>query len=175
MEYLTKQRFIEKVNSLKLANPEHWGNEVGKPGQPKAIDRWEYHEKVVELLKEIKPKNVVEVGSMDIFLTDYSESIDYHLPEWNWRLTYKPTYNYDLTKMPWSILGDKKYDVFVALRVFHHMGDEAKYLKEMERVSNHIILALTKESADRYEKVRKADKSYYFPNTDTTVLYYEKN
>lgn len=175
MEYLTKEKFLERVEYLKSVNPEHWGNEDGQPGRPKSTDRWEYHKKAIELLKEINPKNVVEVGSMDIFLTDCSESIDYHLPEWGWRLTYKPTYNYDLTKTPWSIIGDKKYDVFVALRVFHHMGDEEKYLKEMQRISNYIILALTKESAERYEKIKKANKSYYFPNTDTTILYYEKN
>ncbi len=175
MEYLTKEKFLKRVNYLKEFNPEHWGHNENKPGQPKATDRWDYHKKAVDLLKEINPKTVVEVGSMDIFLTDISESIDYNLPEWNWRLTYKPTYNYDLTKLPWTILKDKHYDVFVALRVFHHFGDEEKYFKEMKRVSNHIILALTKDSADRYEKIKKATKSYYFPNTDTTVLYYGKN
>lgn len=175
MEYLTKKFFLEKVNALKISNPEHWGTTEWHPGQPKATDRWDYHNAAIDILKKIKPKSILEAGTMNILLTNISDTIDLDMPDWGWRLTYEPTYNYDLTKIPWSCLKDKQYDVFVALRVFHHMGDEAKYLKEMERVSNHIILALTKESADRYEKIRKADKSYYFPNTDTTVLYYEKN
>lgn len=175
MEYLTKEKFLERVEYLKGINPEHWGHYEWKPGQPKATDRWDYHKKAVELLKEINPKSVLESGSMDIFLTNQSDSIDLDMPDWGWRLTYTPTYTYDLTKTPWSVLSDKHYDVFVALRVFHHLGDEEKYFKEMKRVSNHIILALTKDSADRYEKIKKATKSYYFPNTDTTVLYYGKN
>jgi hypothetical protein len=173
MEYLTRELFLEKVNSLKLSNPEHWGHYEWKPAQPKSIDRWNYHEKAVEILKEINPKTILEAGSMGIFLTNESDSIDLDMPEWGWRLTYKPTYTYDLTKMPWKPIKDKQYDVFVALRVFHHMYDEARYLKEMERISNKIILALTSASAERYEKIRKADKSYYFEDTDTIVLFYE--
>ena len=174
MEYLTKEKFLERVEYLKGINPEHWGHYEWKPGQPKSTDRWDYHKKAVELLKEINPKSVLEAGSMNIFLTNQSDSIDLDMPDWGWRLTYKPTYNYDLTKTPWKPIKDKQYDVFVALRVFHHMYDEARYLKEMERISNKIILALTSASADRYEKVRKANKGYWFPNTDTVLLMYEQ-
>jgi hypothetical protein len=173
MKFLTKKKFLKQVNELKLKNPGHWGHVIRKLGQPIAVERWAYHKKAVELLKEIKPKTILEAGSMNIFLTNKSDSIDLDVPDWGWKLTYEPTYNYDLTKIPWKPIKDKQYDVFVALRVFHHMEDEEKYLKEMERVSNKIILALTSVSADRYEKVRKADKSYYFPETDTMVLFYE--
>jgi len=172
MKYLTKNRFLKKVEALKVSNPEHWGNINKVPGQPVATERWSYHQKAISLLKLIEPKTVLEAGSMGIFLTKSSDSIDLDIPDWGWRLTYEPTYNYDLTQIPWKPIKDKQYDVFVALRVFHHMKDEAKYLKEMERISNHIILALDATSADRYITVKKPDLIYFFVDTGTFILYY---
>ena len=172
MEYLTESEFYRKLNEEKHLNPEHWGRELGEPGRPKSTERWSYHKKAVELLKELRPKSILEAGSMGIFLTDKSDSIDLDMPEWGWRLSYKPTYDYDLTKMPWSVIKDKQYDVFVALRLFHHMEDEAKYLKEMERISNKTILALTSHSANRYELVKKTSLRFDFLDTDTSILFY---
>lgn len=173
MNYLTKKKFLEKVNLLKLANPEHWGNEEGETGRPKSTDRWDYHKKAVEILKTLNPKSVLEAGSMGILLTSISDTIDFDLPDDGWRLTYKPTYNYDLTGIPWKPIKDKQYDVFVALRVFHHMKSEKSFFKEMARISNNVILALTPESAYRYEHFLKADLLFYFGNTNTVLLVYK--
>lgn len=172
MEYLTESKFLQQLNKEKHLNPEHWGKELNEPGRPKSTDRWNYHKKAVELLKELRPKSVLEAGSMGIFLTDKSDSIDLDIPEWGWRLSYEPTYNYDLTELPWKPIADKQYDVFVALRLFHHFENERAYLKEMERISNKIILVLTTASAFNYELVRKADLKYYFPETDSCLLFY---
>lgn len=174
MKYLTKELFLKKVNELKEQNPEHWGNEEYRPGQPKSTDRWSYHEKAVEILKKINPKTILEAGSMGIFLTDDSDSIDLDMPEWGWRLGYVPTYNHDLRNVPWAGIKDKQYDVFVALRVLHHMveGDEGRLLKEMERIANHIILAFPQYASDSYEKIKTPNEKYQFNDTDTTVIYY---
>ena len=172
MRYLTKKLFLSKVRQLKEKNPEHWGHNVYRPSQPKSVDRWSYHEKAVEILEKIHPKTVLEAGSMGIFLTNMSDSIDLDMPEWSWRLTYDPTYNYDLRNVPWPIR-DKQYDVFVALRVFHHMEDQEKFLKEMERISNHIILAFPQYTSDVYERIKTPTEKYHFDDTDTTVIYYK--
>lgn len=172
MEYLTKESFLKQVEELKALNPEHWGTTEWKPGQPKATDRWSYHEKAVKLLEQLQPTSILEAGSMGIELSEESDTIDLDMPDWNWRLSYKPTYNYDLTKMPWEVIKDKQYDVFVALRVFHHMEDEANYLKEMDRIANKTILVLNTASADRYEKVRKANIRMDFADTDSSLLFY---
>lgn len=172
MKYLTKEQFLERVEQLKNLVPTHWDNKIYKPNQPKSIDRWSYHEKAVEILKKINPKNILEAGSLGIFLTDESDSIDLDMPEWGWKLTYAPTYYHDLRIIPWADIKDKQYEVFVALRVFHHMKDEEKYLKEMERISDHIILAFPQYASDIYEKIRKPVEKYHFDDTDTTVIYY---
>lgn len=173
MEYLTKDKFLEKVNLLKEINPEHWGHTERIVAQPISIERWDYHEKAIEIIKSIKPKSILEAGSMGIELSKDSDTIDFDLPEFGWRLTYSPTYIHDLRIVPWDKIKDKQYDIFVALRVFHHMDSQYKYLKEMNRISKHIILALTNDSANKYELIKKADKRYNFNNTDTAILYYK--
>jgi hypothetical protein len=172
MKYLTHESFLEQVEYLKKQNPTHWGHTEYKPSQPRSIDRWSYHKKAIEILKKIQPKSVLEAGSMGIFLTDSSDSIDLDIPEWGWRLSYTPTYNHDLTHIPWAGITDKQYDVFVALRVFHHMEDQERFLKEMERISDHIILAFPQYASDVYESIKTPTEKYHFDDTDTTVIYY---
>lgn len=171
MEYLNKEKFLEKIENLKKINPEHWGHIEKRPGQPVATERWSYHEKSIELLKSMNPSSILEAGSMDITLANESDTIDLDMPELGWRLTYNPTYYHDLTFLPWPIK-DKQYDVFVALRVFHHMENEENFLKEMERISNHIILAFPESTAAKYEKIRVPSQKFHFDDTDTTILVY---
>jgi hypothetical protein len=174
MKYLTRRKFVEQVTALKSINPDHWGNEARMPGQPVALERWSYHQKTIEILKSLDPANVLEAGTMGIQVAEESDTIDLDMPEWGWRLTYSPTYNHDLRLITWPIK-TKSYEVFVALRVFHHLDNEAACLTEMERIAHHIILAQPEDSARRYEAIRQPDHRYHFDDTDTTILVYHNH
>lgn len=174
MTYLTRQQFVELVSALKQINPDHWGNDIGKPGQPASLDRWSYHRKTIEILKSLNPTKVLEAGTMGIPVVQGSDTIDLDLPDYGWRLTYAPSYNHDLSVIPWPI-ETKSYDVFIALRVFHHLDNEAACLHEMERIAQHIILAQPEDSARRYEAIRQPDHKYHFTDTDTTILVYHNH
>lgn len=49
---------------------------------------------------------------------------------------------HDAGKMPWPI-GDKRYDLFVALQVFEHLkGEQVAAFAEVRRVARHAIISL---------------------------------
>lgn len=171
MNYLTKEEFLNQIHILSLSNPNHWGRQETAQGKPSALDRWSYHQKAIEILKSLRPASILEAGTLGIKVVRESDTIDLDLPDDGWRLTYVPTYRHDLRVIPWPI-EDQSYDVFLALRVFHHLADQAACLEEMERVAKRIILALPLDSAKRYEAIRKPEETHHFDDTDTTILVY---
>lgn len=169
-EFLTESSYFDKVNVLKEGNPEHWVTNKNKDDFNK---RFEYHKKATDLLQKLNSKSVLEAGTMGVSLWSGSDTIDYDLPKSGWKLSYTPTYNHNLKELPWPIK-DKQYDVFVALRVFHHFGENvSKYFKEMQRISKHIILALPKKTADKYKEILAPKFEYICENSDTVILYYD--
>jgi hypothetical protein len=171
--YLTESEYFQKIEEHKKINPEHW---LTNKNQDTYKTRWEYHNKTIELLKEINPSNILEAGTMGIICNSTSDTIDLDLPNSGWRLTYKPTYNHDLRIFPWSTIKDKQYDCFVALRVFHHMKtDQEKYLNEMFRISNNVILALPQSVTNIYKNICLPTKEIKSINSDTTIIFYDKN
>jgi hypothetical protein len=49
---------------------------------------------------------------------------------------------HDATKVPWPV-GEKRYDLFVALQVFEHLGDgQSAAFAEVRRVARHAIISL---------------------------------
>jgi hypothetical protein len=49
---------------------------------------------------------------------------------------------HDATKTPWPV-GDKQYDLFVALQVFEHLGDQqATAFREVRRVARNAVISL---------------------------------
>ena len=136
--------------------------------------RWEYHAKAIGLLEPIDYNTVLEAGTMGVRLCDCSDTIEYDIPELKFDLYFEPTYNHDLKSLPWCV-GDKQYDVFIALRVFHHnkLRDKPQeYLKEMKRISNHILLALPKKMAEIYKLISKPTQEIRCRRGDTVILYY---
>ena len=163
-KFLTKEQFIIIADGHKNRGDVHWQTNVDN-------HRWEYHEKTVDLLKTIDFNSVLEAGTMNIKIYEDSDTIDYNLPSQGWYLYYTPTYNHDLRQIPWC---DKKYDIFIALRVFHHLLDKPQdYFNEMKRISNHIILALPKNVASVYKKIQTPTLEILCYQTDTSIIYYK--
>jgi hypothetical protein len=138
--------------------------------------RWEYHNKTIELLNTIEQvRTILEAGTMGVKIWKHSDTIDLDLPP-NWPLYYTPTFNYDLNKTPWSCIAikeDSKYDVFIALRVFHQLNNKhQEYFNEMKRIANHIILALPESIAKCYKDIQQPLQEIKCQGIDTIVLLY---
>lgn len=141
MNYLTKEKYIELTKGYLSKNWE------------RARQRWPYHKFVRDMLIRINPDIILEAGSMGVKLCEQSETIDYS--ESGWEKFYTPTYDHDLRELPWPV---GKYDVFVALRVFHHLIDKpGDYIHEMQRISKMAIIALNEPAYKIYNKARKPD------------------
>jgi hypothetical protein len=161
--FLDEETYFNMVDKLKEENAKHWRSKV---------ERWEYHKKFVELLRKLNTTSVLEAGTMGISILNTSDTIDYDMPQSGWKLSYKPTFHHNLKTLPWPIK-DKQYDVFIALRVFHHFhGNQEIYFNEMKRISNHIILAFPKKIAELYKKIQNPDYQYECKGINTSILYY---
>ena len=163
--FLDEKTYYELINEFKGENPQHW--------KTRGV-RWEYHEKCVELLSSLNTASVLEAGTMGISILKSSDTIDFDLPKSGWKLCYEPTYHHDLKSLPWPIK-DEQYDVFIALRVFHHFGNAQLYFNEMRRISKGIIQALPKGVAARYKNILSPDYEYVCKGMDTTLLYWDLN
>ena len=111
INFLTKEKYMSLVKQYEGG---HW--------TPATIDqRWEYHSRVIELVKSLnisRSASILEMGTMGISCVENSDTIDY-LDRWDFP-GKKPTYIHDARLVPWPIV-DKKYEVFIALRVFQHL------------------------------------------------------
>jgi len=160
--YLNKDTYFDLAEKFKGINFQHW--------KTSAV-RWEYHEQCVRLLKQLNFKSILEAGTMGISLLNTSDTIDYDLPKAQWKLCYTPTYHHNLKTLPWPIK-DKQYDIFAALRVFHHFGNSKLYFDEMKRISKNIILALPNRVAESYKKLLAPDYQFVCKDTDTIILHW---
>lgn len=158
MKYLTKKEFLSKAK--KHVSKKHWKT---------AELRWEYHQKVISTLKGMIINSILEAGTMGANLNPNSDTIDLDLPTKGWELSYKPTYIHDLDKVPYPI--HKKYDVFIALRVHHHLFTDVKDLfSEMQRIANNIIIAVPSKTAKLYINVKNPKRIIKCKKTDTIIL-----
>ena len=149
--------------------------------------RWEYHSRVVELIKFLNissPSNVLEMGTMGVSCVDGSDTIDY-MERWNFP-GKKPTYIHDARVTPWPIK-DKQYDLFVALRVFQHLTPfQREATIEAMRIARKVIVAVP----DVYKNKELPDAkgitymdfvgfldgihpNLYFPTQDEIVYYWD--
>jgi len=129
--YLTKDEYLFITKKLE---GDHW--------EPNNIERrWDYHSRVIELIKAINISNssdVLEMGTMGVNCVKDSDTIDY-LERWDYK-GKQPTYMHDARIIPWPI-NDKQYEVFIALRVFQHLTPNQKdCLKEAIRVAKKVII-----------------------------------
>lgn len=133
IDYLSKDEYINRVTDLEGG---HWTKET--------IDmRWDYHYRIIELIKAARikdSKKVLEMGTMGVSCVKGSDTIDY---EERWDFEGKnPTYVHDARITPWPI-ENKKYDVFVALRVFQHLvPTQPQAIKEAFRIAKKVVLII---------------------------------
>lgn len=133
-EYLTQDDYLATINKSKKG---HWSS-----GEA----RWSYHAGAVEIARMVAPSApgaVLEMGTMGVSIVKNSDTIDY-AEKWNFK-GFNPTYLHDARVMPWPI-ADKAYELFIALRVFHHlMPVQRECFAEAKRIARNIII-VTPES-----------------------------
>lgn len=131
MKFITRQEFFDKIDiqSKGSTNDMHWKK-----------SRWEYHSVASAILQLVAPDSVLELGTMGIKLSESSDDMDFPVTDF-WPVN-SPTYLHNAKVTPWPIC-DKSYDVFVALRVFHHLYPVQKQcFDEAKRISRGVLLSL---------------------------------
>lgn len=105
-------------------------------------DRWIYYSRIINLLEKenIDPKKVLEAGPFGAPVINGCDTIDFYSYWYYPKMS--PTYTHDLRDLPWSI-PTKKYDWFIALRVFQHLNPvQEECVLESLRISKNIILVI---------------------------------
>ena len=137
--YLTHDRYMEITSKL---GGGHWSN---------AKRRWVYHAAAVTFarLSDVSSASkVLEMGTMGINIVPGSDTIDY-AEGWNFD-GKAPTHAHDGRKIPWPIKNDE-YELFIALRVYHHLNPRQKEaFLEARRIAKNIIIV----APESYDKVK---------------------
>jgi SAM-dependent methyltransferase len=105
-------------------------------------DRWIYHEKAIALIDKLnisRAKAVLEIGTFGAALVTGSDTMDCHNDHWIMD-GYAPKIWHDARILPWPFK-DKKYDLVVALRVFHHLAPvQQECFAEARRIARNVLL-----------------------------------
>lgn len=129
LNYLTRE--IYDTNAAANTGG-HWEN---------ADKRWEYHEAAIKYVKALSPSwpdKVLEMGTMGASIVRGSDTID-HADHWLFK-NFSPTYKHDARETPWPI-GDRHYEVFVALRVWQHLVPmQREAFLEARRIADTVVL-----------------------------------
>ena len=177
MYYLTKEKYLELNQKFEGG---HW--------TPETVEtRWDYHNRVVELIKGLsitEPSAILEMGTMGIACVEGSHTIDY-AERWNFP-GKNPTYLHDARVFPWP-LHDKQYELFVALRVFQHLTphQESCFL-EAVRIAKKVILVVPEHYenpvlpnakgityADFYHYLDGTHPNLYLPTAQGMLYYWD--
>jgi hypothetical protein len=114
--------------------------------------RWTYFEESVRIIKtylEIGNENeVLEAGTMGVSVIKNCDTIDYD-KKWNYA-GKNPTFLHDLRNIPWPI-SYKRYKLFIALRVWQHLGDKQELcFKEAKRISDNLLIVVPHTYKNNY-------------------------
>jgi hypothetical protein len=108
--------------------------------------RWQYYSRAIEIAKTLdinNPSDVLEMGTMGVSIVPNCLSIDYD-EKWDFK-GKKPTYLHDARAIPWPI-PTKKFKLFVALRVFHHLAPNQKEcFLEAKRIAENVLIVVPNE------------------------------
>lgn len=106
--------------------------------------RWDYFKAVIDIIAEIQPRKVLELGP-SLFTVVKNSDFMYKPEIDSWGIPAKGNcteYAHNATQFPWPI-EDKQYDLFIALQVFEHLDDkQCKVFQEAKRISHSVILSL---------------------------------
>ncbi len=110
-------------------------------------ERYAYHKAASDIAKTLNIKTSLEAGTRKVTICENSDTIDIESK-------VNPTYLHDLSILPYPVT--KKYDLFVALRVFHHVkADLKECFKELERIADNIIIAVPPKGSNHLKTYRK--------------------
>lgn len=139
INFLTKEEYINHVQELEDG---HWTNDT-------IAIRWDYHYRVIEMVKAIginQPNKVLEMGTMGVSCVKNGHTIDY-LERWDFE-GKNPDYTHDARLIPWPIV-DKQYEVFIALRVFQHLVPvQPQAVLEAFRIARKVIMVIPERYAN---------------------------
>jgi len=129
VQYLTHDMFLENAHRHSGG---HWANPE---------KRWSYHRRAVEVVQSLGLRSageVLEMGTMGASLVIGSDTLDYGV---NWpKGPQQATYFHDARIIPWPI-ESKKYECFVALRVFQHLvPKQQECFAEAKRVARNVVI-----------------------------------
>lgn len=100
--------------------------------------RWPYFKEVINILKKEQFNSVLELGPGRERKTIVHDS---DIMDFNFKSSPFIKYNWDATKIPWPI-EDSKYDLFIALQVWEHLGNKQKEaFREVIRISKMAVLS----------------------------------
>jgi len=142
MKVMSEDVFMAKAQEWLNKNPlDKNGNVVGYWKDAK--DRWIYYSRISEIISHASPDGgrVLELGSMGMPVVQDADLMDYdrHLSYYE---TGKPEYLHDVRNIPWPV-ETKKYDWFIALRVFHHLWPvQRECFEEARRISRNLVLVI---------------------------------
>jgi len=113
--------------------------------QQKWYKRWKYHKVVVKMLEDIEFGRVLELGADYISVISDSDIMDAQgkFPQ---QRTIEKKYDHNAMDVPWPV-EDNKYDLFIALQVWEHLGshisgNHENAFREVMRISNMAILSV---------------------------------
>ena len=131
MNFLTKQKFFDRVNTLRSRNLayDHWKD-----------SRWNYHSIASALAQYINPKRVLELGTMGVKICEFSDEMDFPIADF-WPVD-SPKYLHNAKETPWPV-ETGAYDLFIALRVFHHLNPfQKECFLEAKRIAKWVLITI---------------------------------
>ncbi len=133
---ITETDFKEQV---KKTGSRYWDGEGN-------YNRWLYYKEAAEVTKKINPASVLEAGTMGVRVFLGSDTINYSKIK-EWEIKEKDTYWHDLAVTPYPI--NKRYDLFIAMRVMHRIGvgsdtpvDYKAVFNEIRRICKSVLIAV---------------------------------
>jgi len=128
---------------MQTMNYEDFQNLLNDPLRNYYEGRWEYYKEVINIVNQINPMSVLELGPGQHTIVKQSDVMV--KPEDDaWGRPINETGKLmllDATEKPWPI-GDKEYELFIALQVWEHLGNkQSRAFREVMRVSKSAILS----------------------------------
>jgi len=107
------------------------------------IGRWDYYKRVIEIVKRLNPKKVLEIGpGKHCIVKDCDIMVKPEEDAWG-----RPIHEigkeilYDATEKSWPI-NDKEYDLVLGLQVWEHLSNkQSRAFREVIRISHTAILS----------------------------------
>lgn len=99
--------------------------------------RWDYYKEVQSFIDGIQPNTVFELGPAYKPFVPGSTTMDIRQ-----RGEFQVHHEWDATRTPWPVSRLVKYDLFLGLQVFEHLGHvQYKVFEEIQKLAKHCVLS----------------------------------